>query len=189
MNQEARDPVATEVESLAVTAELATLEEGAGQGMAPAQDADKAADNVADDIADKIHILLVEDEALIAEIIGETLMDAGHAVHSCSNAKDALLHLESGSRVDVLFTDINLPGEMDGAVLAENARKSNPALSVIYASGRWGLLDKLRGLPNAKTLQKPYSPARACEAVQSLAASRSEVSRDPKPAAEMALAL
>ena len=103
--------------------------------------------------------------------------------------KDALSHLQSGSRVDVLFTDINLPGEMDGAVLAENARKTNPTLSVIYASGRWGLLDKLRGLPNAKTLQKPYSPARACEAVESLAASRVNAARDPKPAAELALAL
>ena len=115
-----------------------------------------------------IHVLLVEDEALIAEIIGEALMDAGHAVHWAGNAADALSHLTGGARVDVLFTDINLPGEMDGAMLAEFARKADPRLPVIYASGRWGLLDKLRGQPDARILPKPYTPARACELVELL---------------------
>ncbi len=182
MNQEAREPVAAEVETLAETKELAKLDEGPGQSMAP---------DVPDEEAAKIHVLLVEDESLIAEIIGEALADAGHAVHSVSNAEDALAHLSRGSRVDVLFTDINLPGEMDGAALAESARKTDPNLALIFASGRWGLLDKLRGCPNAKILQKPYSPARACEAVEFLAAARLEASatREAKPAEELALAL
>jgi len=182
MNQDASGPIVGSAETSELGNELAKLAEGASQSMAP--------ESVGDEPA-KIHVLLVEDESLIAEIIGETLIDAGHAVHSVSNAEDALVHLASGSRVDVLFTDINLPGEMDGAALAESARKSDPKLAVIYASGRWGLLDKLRGLPNAKILQKPYSPARACEAVESLAAAKLEVDseRDKKPAEELALAL
>lgn len=181
MNQDASGPIVGSAEMSELGNELAKLEEGAVESLAP--------ESV--DEATKIHVLLVEDESLIAEIIGETLTDAGHAVHSCSNAEDALVHLASGSRVDVLFTDINLPGEMDGAALAESARKTDPKLAVIYASGRWGLLDKLRGLPNAKILQKPYSPARACEAVESLIAARLEVDgeRGGKPAEEMALAL
>jgi DNA-binding NtrC family response regulator len=157
MNQEACEPAAAE------TKELATLDESSGQSMAPEAAGGEAA---------KIHVLLVEDESLIAEIISEALTDAGHAVHSVSNAEAALVHLSSGSRVDVLFTDINLPGEMDGAALVESARKSNATLAVIYASGRWSRLEELRGIPNAKILQKPYSPARACEAVESLAALR-----------------
>lgn len=115
-----------------------------------------------------IHVLLVEDEALIAEIIGEALIEAGHAVHWAGNAADALSHLAGGARVDVLFTDINLPGEMDGAMLAQCARQADPRLPVIYASGRWGLLDKLRGQPDARILPKPYTPARACELVELL---------------------
>jgi CheY-like chemotaxis protein len=182
MNQEAREPVAAEVETSVEAQELTKLDGGEGQSMAP---------DVPDDEAAKIHILLVEDESLIAEIIGEALIDAGHAVHSCSNAEDALVYISSGSRVDVLFTDINLPGEMDGAALAESARRADPKLALIFASGRWGLLDKLRGCPNAKILQKPYSPARACEAVESLAAMRLDDAggRDATSAKEFALAL
>jgi CheY-like chemotaxis protein len=161
MKQDACEPVV----ALAETEELAKLDESSGQSMAPEAPGEPA---------EKIRVLLVEDEALIAEIIGEALTDAGHDVHSVANAEDALAHLSGGARVDVLFTDINLPGEIDGAMLAERALKAVPALAVIYASGRWALLEKLRGRPNAAILQKPYSPARACEAVETLAAARCE---------------
>jgi CheY-like chemotaxis protein len=181
MNQEACDPVAVKIDHSTESEELEKLDERPGQSMAP---------ETAEEEPGKIHVLLVEDESLIAEIIGEALIDAGHAVHSVSNAKDALAHLTSGSRVDVLFTDINLPGDMDGAELAESARKSAPTLAVIYASGRWGLLDKLRGSPNARILQKPYSPARACEAVETLVAAQSDKrERSEQNNGEMALAL
>ena len=116
----------------------------------------------------QIRVLLVEDEALIAEIIGETLAEHGYAVHAVSNALDALAHLSAGSRVDVLFTDINLPGDIDGAHLADMVRDIHPGLPVIYASGRWARLDELRNVPRSAILQKPYSPARACSAVERL---------------------
>ena len=161
MNQEACEPVIAVTEAQ----DLAKLDESSGQSMAP---------EAPGDATEKIHVLLVEDEALIAEIIGEALIDAGHEVHSVANAEDALKHLSAGARVDVLFTDINLPGEMDGAALAERARKTDPKLAVIYASGRWGLLEELRGRANAAILQKPYSPARACKAVETLAGRRGE---------------
>ena len=117
-------------------------------------------------------VLLVEDEALIAEIIGEALEEHGFSVHSVSNASEALAHLSTGSRVDILFTDINLPGELDGAALAERVRGVLPDLPVIYASGRWGRLEELRTLPLSIILQKPYSPSRACAAVDVLISKR-----------------
>lgn len=162
--------------------------EAAGQADAdlaglPLVEAPAAGDGQEPGVAAKIHVLLVEDEALIAEIIGESLMDAGHAVHWAANAAEALEHLSGGARVDVLFTDINLPGEMDGAMLAQRARQADPRLPVIYASGRWGLLDKLRGLPDARILPKPYTPARACELVELLGLPRLETAseRDAVP--------
>jgi CheY-like chemotaxis protein len=113
-------------------------------------------------------VLLVEDEILIAEMVRETLIDHGFAVHAVDNATDALQHIESSQPVDVLFTDINLPGEIDGAVLAQKARDLRPDLPVVFASGRWGLLERLSAVPNSVILQKPYSLTRACEAVTSL---------------------
>ena len=118
-------------------------------------------------------VLLVEDEALIAEIIGEALTDSGHSVHVVANAQDAIAHLSNGGRVDLLFTDINLPGELDGVSLAARVREQHPQLPVIFASGRWWRLDELQNQPNAAVLRKPYSPARACETVDSLLAERS----------------
>lgn len=113
-------------------------------------------------------VLVVEDEILIAEMVRETLTEYGFAVHAVSNAADALLHLAGPQPVDVIFTDINLPGEMDGAMLAQKAREVRPDLPVVFASGRWALLDRLRAFPNSVILQKPYSLTRACEAVASL---------------------
>jgi CheY-like chemotaxis protein len=134
-------------------------------------------------------VLLVEDEVLIAEIIGEALAESGHAVHAVANAQDAIAHLSNGGRVDLLFTDINLPGDMDGVGLAEQARAVNPQLPVLFSSGRWWRLEELQKLPNAATLRKPYSPARACEAVELLLAERTSGADDAGPEREAALAL
>jgi CheY-like chemotaxis protein len=113
-------------------------------------------------------VLLVEDEGLIAEMISLALEDRGYRVSIAATAEDALEHLEAGKSVDLLFTDINLPGEMDGADLALKAREMRPDLPVIFASGRWALLEKLQTVPRSAILPKPYSVSRACEAVANL---------------------
>ena len=113
-------------------------------------------------------VLLVEDEILIAEMVRETLTEFGFAVHAVANAADALAHLTGDEPADVMFTDINLPGDLDGAALALKAREIRPALPVVFASGRWALLERLRDFPNSVVLHKPYSLTRACEAVAGL---------------------
>lgn len=113
-------------------------------------------------------VLLVEDEGLIAEMISLALEDRGHCVCIVANAADALGHLAAGETFDILFTDINLPGDMDGAALALKVRETRPDLPVIFASGRWSLLDKLRAVPRSVILPKPYSVTCACEAVELL---------------------
>lgn len=121
-----------------------------------------------DESSTSVCILLVEDEGLIAEMISLALEDKGYCVRISDNAEDALQHLASGEAVDILFTDINLPGDMDGADLAVRAREMKPDLPVIFASGRWALLDKLQTVPHSAILPKPYSVSRACEAVANL---------------------
>lgn len=119
-------------------------------------------------------VLLVEDEGLIAEMISLALEDRGYEVCISGTAEDALARFATGGTVDLLFTDINLPGDMDGAALASRAREMRPDLPVIFASGRWTLLEKLQRLPHSAILPKPYSVTRACEAVDQLL--------DPAPA-------
>jgi CheY-like chemotaxis protein len=106
---------------------------------------------------DKIRVLVVEDEFFIAEWVAESLSDLGFAVEVVSNARDALQRLASAA-VDVLFTDINLPGGMDGAALARQARKLLPRLPVIYASTRVAMLEPEARVRGGVFVRKPYEP-------------------------------
>jgi CheY-like chemotaxis protein len=104
-----------------------------------------------------IRVLLVEDEFLISEWVAETLSDYGFAVRTATNAADALRQIMSAP-IDVLFTDINLPGGMDGATLARRVRELLPDLPVVYASGRMNMLDSKQRVPGSLFVAKPYVP-------------------------------
>ena len=105
-----------------------------------------------------IHVLFVEDEFLISEWVAQALAEQGFDVLTVSNAADALERL-AAAPVDVLFTDINLPGGMDGAALARRAREMRPHLPVVYASARATLLKQDSRVPGSIVVPKPYEPA------------------------------
>jgi DNA-binding response OmpR family regulator len=105
----------------------------------------------------QIHVLFVEDEFLISEWVSQALSDQGFCVQAVSTAAEALRALRCDP-VDVLFTDINLPGDMDGAALARRAREMQPQLPVIYASARSNALNPVDRVPGSTFLPKPYEP-------------------------------
>jgi CheY-like chemotaxis protein len=81
-------------------------------------------------------ILVVEDEELVREFTVELLIEFGYQVLAAANAREAMRFLESeGLQIDLLFTDIVMPGELDGFALAREARRHRPRLSVVYTSG------------------------------------------------------
>ena len=104
-----------------------------------------------------VRVLLVEDECLISEWMAEALSDQGFVVRAVTNAADALRYLGSAP-VDVLFTDINLVGDMDGVTLAHRARELLPHLPVVYASARANRLDPRVLVPGSIFVSKPYLP-------------------------------
>jgi len=102
-------------------------------------------------------VLLVEDEPLLGELMTEALIDQGFEVHAAGDAGDALRHLVSGAEVDILFTDIDLGGGMDGAELAQLAREMRPKLPVVY---RWAYDYSVPGVEQDFVPQnQPRSPA------------------------------
>lgn len=103
-------------------------------------------------------ILLVEDEVLISDMVADALEEQGFTVHVASNAADALRHIESGAGVDALFTDVHLPGGMDGSELATRVRALRPDMPIVYASGQWQPDDQSRLVPRSVFLAKPYDP-------------------------------
>ena len=94
-------------------------------------------------------VLLVDDEPLVREITAAMLEDLGCAVKTAANAQDALKKLAADRRIEILITDINMPG-MDGYDLAEAARRMRVGLSVIILSGR---ATEARGFP---LIRKPF---------------------------------
>ncbi len=103
-------------------------------------------------------VLLVEDEALIRDLITEALIEEGFEVYAVGTADEALHRLAAGTPVDILFTDVNLPGGMDGAVLAQRARELRPDLPVMYTSGRSSVIGQLAPVDGSMFLPKPYNP-------------------------------
>lgn len=108
-------------------------------------------------------VLLVEDEFLLCDMLSEVLADHGFEVHAVANARDAIQHLTCGSPCDILLTDINLPGNIDGAALARLARELRPRLPVVYASGSYKKLEELDAVPGSIFVPKPYNPDKLCE--------------------------
>jgi CheY-like chemotaxis protein len=117
-------------------------------------------------------VLLVEDEPMVSEVVAEALTEQGFSVETVANAHDALRRLRSGSPVDILFTDVVLPGDMDGAALARRAREFLPHLPVIYTSGRRQAIDGLVPVEGAMFVSKPYDFLNLGRLVQYLVVAR-----------------
>ena len=109
-----------------------------------------------------VSVLLVEDEVLISNLVADWLSERGFAVHEVTTGDAALRYLESGAAVDVLFTDVDLPGAIDGAELAQRARRKRPELPIVYASGRYRSSEVGALVPRSIFLPKPYDRDDVC---------------------------
>lgn len=111
--------------------------------------------------AAKETILVVEDDADVRVFTAEMLGALGYRVLSASDARSALDILAQESHIDLLFTDVGLPGGVNGRQLADEARRRRPALKVLYTTGyarnaiiHGGTLD-----PGVELIVKPFSQA------------------------------
>ena len=111
-------------------------------------------------------ILVVEDEALVSFAISEALRANNYDVITVTNADDAIDILESRNDVHTIFTDINMPGSMNGQKLAAAVRDRWPPVNIIVTSGnrvpRPGQLP-----PKSPFIAKPYHSAEVLEALRS----------------------
>lgn len=113
----------------------------------PSHDSELADDSM-------LRALAAEDQPLVLELLVAELTDAGFAVTEVSNAARALAVLERDSSFDLLFTDIKMPGDIDGWELGRRARTLIPELRIIYATA---YVDDVPTLSERERhLMKPY---------------------------------
>jgi two-component system, response regulator PdtaR len=115
-------------------------------------------------------VLVVEDEPLLRMMAVEVVEEAGFVALEAGNADEAVALLESRSDIALLFTDINMPGSMDGLKLAHAVRGRWPPIKILLVSGQVRLQPSQ--LPSSsRFVGKPYLAAAMVEELRSFVSS------------------
>jgi CheY-like chemotaxis protein len=114
-------------------------------------------------------VLVVEDEPLVRIGALENLAEAGFEVIEARNADEAIAILERRPDIHVVFTDIQMPGSMDGLRLAHFVRHRWPPIKIIATSGHAQITED--DLPQGgRFLRKPYTPDEVARTIRELVA-------------------
>ncbi len=114
-------------------------------------------------------VLVVEDEPILLMLAVCVVEDAGFEAIEASNADEAILILEHRTDIRIVFTDVEMPGDMNGLRLAHAIRGRWPPIELIITSG-W-IKIRTEDIPaRARFFAKPYQPAEIVEALQQMAA-------------------
>jgi CheY-like chemotaxis protein len=103
-------------------------------------------------------IMVVEDEIEIRELVAASLAVEGYQVLCAEDGRDALEQLGAHPEVDLLFTDILMPGDVHGYDLAREARRLRPDIKLLYTSGYAlsAALSRTAPIVDARLVRKPY---------------------------------
>jgi PAS domain S-box-containing protein len=126
-------------------------------GVREAQTETQATAAIVPQDASRATILVVDDEDAIRMLLTEVLEEAGYRVLEAADATSARSLIESDAPLDLLVTDIGLPGNLDGHALAKIARERRAALPVLFITGHGDLIKDERMSASAHLLQKPFS--------------------------------
>jgi CheY-like chemotaxis protein len=105
-------------------------------------------------------VLVVEDDHEVRGTVVELLQQFGYTVLKAENGDEALDILKTGARVDLVFTDVVMPGQVKSADLAAWAKAQSPSIPVLFTSGHIRDVISRDGLltPDVHLLSKPYEP-------------------------------
>ena len=115
-------------------------------------------------------ILVAEDDVFIRMVIADFLRSSGYNVIEAQSADDAMAIFQSGATIDLLFTDVRMPGSMDGRDLAKIVRDKWPNTRIIITSGYSSGLLGDKEAPDQIIMPKPYRPHQVLITIQSLVA-------------------
>jgi DNA-binding NtrC family response regulator len=113
-------------------------------------------------------VLIVEDDCLVRMSVADSTRQVGFVVLEAENADEALQLLKANPDVAIVFTDVQMPGSMDGLALANAVKSRWPPINIVVTSGRRGLAkDDLP--PDTLFFPKPYAFSEITETFLKLA--------------------
>lgn len=113
-------------------------------------------------------VLMVEDEAILRMLTAEHLRTQGFRVIEAATADEATHVLQSAEHVDLVFSDVQLPGTMGGLTFAVWIRANFPATKVILTSGSSAVLALFKSSDHVPFIPKPYDPAEVARQIGSM---------------------
>ena len=113
-------------------------------------------------------VLVVDDEEMVRMPIAEFLRDCGYVVLEAADAAAAIAAIEDEPAVEVVFSDVRMPGQMDGLGLARWLRRTHPEIPVILTSGYVGSRDAPDSIPGVRFIEKPYSQKNVAQRIAAL---------------------
>ena len=118
-------------------------------------------------------ILVVEDDVLVRLVIAEYLRDCGYKVWEASNVAEARSVLAADSPVELVFSDVQMPGNENGFDLAKWIRQHRPGIKVVLTSGLAGAAGNARDVcEDGPLIAKPYEHSAVLHRIQELLAKR-----------------
>jgi two-component system, response regulator PdtaR len=118
-------------------------------------------------MGEPISVLVVEDEALIRFDLVAALQDAGYVVFDAANADEAIVLLATTPSIRLVFTDIDMPGTMDGLKLAAAVRDRWPPVKIIVTSGQ--RIVEITDMPEGSVFfSKPYAHLAVLQSIRDL---------------------
>ncbi|WP_430255718.1 PAS domain-containing protein [Neorhizobium sp. DAR64872/K0K18] len=131
-------------------------------------------------------VLVVEDDEAVRNTVFETLTDLGYRVLTAKDAQAGLNVVESGIPIDVIFTDVVMPGPLKSREMARRAKERLPHLAVLFTSGytensivHGGILDA-----GVELLSKPYTREALARRIRHVIANQKQVDQATAPRAE-----
>jgi DNA-binding response OmpR family regulator len=114
-------------------------------------------------------LLIVEDEEIIREILGDALTEAGFEIALTVSGTQAMSELDANAaKFRGLITDVKLGDGLDGWAVARRARELVHDIPVVYMSGDSAHEWSSKGVPNSVMLGKPFAPAQIVTAISTL---------------------
>jgi CheY-like chemotaxis protein len=113
-------------------------------------------------------VLVVEDESMVRLPIAEYLRDCGYHVLEAANAAEAITAVAASGPVSLVFSDVRMPGRMDGYGLAEWFRINYPGVPVLLTSGYNTSRGVKINVPGVRLIEKPYSQFQVASRIAAL---------------------